>query len=699
MDERREPESLPETENKPVHGATALPLVPKVSAGDSSGSNSSNATTDGAIAAAQPLLPDEKRLVSLNNLSKIRAAAGIREDGGDNVAAQHEGSDNVAATGGDQSASGDIEGGGPHDLDQHRDIESEWDTEDESELIELVPLEAERILAKGRADRAWSEFKAMVYASSQMDNSIFAGPGHAELTTALGNFRLFKTIRQSTPVVSNLLKLNLLLFALAIFFYTFQTGASEKTLAATYLEFVAVGRLLPQVIVATVVLAVLAGVLWLSQRPKRLKVLPNMMVLRTDLNTDLFSELVIPWRSVEKIELTHVKFLGSSEVDTRVEISTALGVKHCVPLDDLLIDNSEASFINAVRTWAPWAAKQLTFSRAGKGKAQEKDGRLTELWLHQFNTTDARKHSGMLTAGTEIHETDAGGNVLRSYKLLGIIGGGGQGNTYLACVSGDKAAGLAAYAQEKSKKQEGMPEAEMQEAFNRACALDGEVVLKEYIMPLYRGSSVLAKLGEKLTDEANLLARLDHPLVVKVLHHFVNDFRGYLVLEYVEGRSLKELVQREGPQPEEFVVKVAESLLSVLKYMHSFKPPIVHRDLSPDNVMLSIDGTVKVVDFNLARQLENAAGATVVGKHAYIPPEQFRGRPTQASDLYALGGTLYFLLTGSDPEPLSVSRPRDINPRISAILDDIIARATSLDLSERYGSAGEMLSDLSRVRA
>ncbi len=229
-------------------------------------------------------------------------------------------------------------------------------------------------------------------------------------------------------------------------------------------------------------------------------------------------------------------------------------------------------------------------------------------------------------------------------------------------------------------------------------AISEEVVLKEYIMPVYRGSEVLAKLGEKLADEANLLARLDHPLIVKVLHHFVSDFRGYLVLEYVEGRSLKDLVYAEGPQPEDFVKKVGESLLLVLKYMHSFEPPIVHRDLSPDNVMLSSDGEIKVVDFNVARQLEGSAGATVVGKHAYIPPEQFRGRPTAASDIYSLGGTLHFLLTGKDPEPLSVSHPKDINPRISAHLSDIIARATALELPQRYASASEMLDDLSRVQ-
>jgi tRNA A-37 threonylcarbamoyl transferase component Bud32 len=542
--------------------------------------------------------------------------------------------------------------------------------------------------AKSRADLAWREFKSMVYSRSQLDNSIFAGPGHAELRTALGNFRLFKTIRQSSPVFSTLLKLNLLFFAMVVFFFTFQIASSEQTLNTTYLEFVAVGRLLPTVILATVVLVLLAALLWLSQRPKRLKVLPNMLVLRTDLNAAFFSELIIPWQTVERVELTHKKFLTASEVDTRVEISTAFGVKHFIALDDLLVDNSEASFINAVRTWAPWAARHLSFERGTTPRLVDKGARLTELWLHQFNNTQVRKESGMLAPGTELTEADQSGAVLRKYTVLGVLGGGGQGNTYLA-------SSLAASTTSSLAPSPPLPQSP-QSSISSPDA-NAEVVLKEYILPIYRGSAVLAKLTEKLADEANLLARLDHPLVVKVSHHFVNDYRGYLVLEYVEGQSLKELVTREGPQPESFVAKVGIDLLDVLKYMHAFEAPIVHRDLTPDNVMLSVTGEIKVVDFNVARQLEGSAGATVVGKHAYIPPEQFRGRPAPASDIYALGGTLYFLLTGQDPEPLSVSRPREINPRISDKIDHIIARATALDLAERYASAAQMLDDLSRV--
>ena len=517
-------------------------------------------------------------------------------------------------------------------------------------------------LAKTRADRAWKEFKSILYTRSEMENSIFAGPGHAELQHTLGNFRLFHSVRQSSPVLSSLLKLNLLLSAMVVFFFTFQIASTGDKLFETFLDMVTVGRFLPTVILATVILAFLAGLLWLSQRPKRLKVFPHILVLRTDLNETFFSELTIPWQSVEKVRLTHKKMVGNNEVDTLVEISTALGVKHCIPLDDLLVDNSEAAFINSVRTWAPWAAKELSFEVRGQQKKQrDKGARLTELWLHQFGSSPVRKESGLLAPGTVLGKNQEGSSV---YTILGVLGGGGQGNTYLASASASDAD-------------------------------SSEVVLKEYIMPIYRGTAILAHLSDKLAEEASLLARLDHPSVVKVSDHFVCDYRGYLALEYVEGRSLKQLVGDEGAQPEHFVIDVGLKLLDVLAYMHGFDPPIVHRDLSPDNIMLSGTGEIKVVDFNVARQLEGSAGSTVVGKHAYIPPEQFRGRPAAASDLYALGGTLYFLLTGQDPEPLSVSHPREINAQISDKLDSIIARATALELSERYSKASAMAADLS----
>jgi serine/threonine protein kinase len=96
-------------------------------------------------------------------------------------------------------------------------------------------------------------------------------------------------------------------------------------------------------------------------------------------------------------------------------------------------------------------------------------------------------------------------------------------------------------------------------------------------------------------------------------------------------------------------------MLDVLNYLHSLSPPVVHRDFTPDNLVLDQANQLYLIDFEVARlhKGESNASATMVGKHSYIPPEQIRGNPSPASDLYALGATLYFLYMGKDPEPLS----------------------------------------------
>ncbi|MBI4533883.1 MAG: protein kinase, partial [Candidatus Melainabacteria bacterium] len=113
-------------------------------------------------------------------------------------------------------------------------------------------------------------------------------------------------------------------------------------------------------------------------------------------------------------------------------------------------------------------------------------------------------------------------------------------------------------------------------------------------------------------------------------------------------------------------------------------PPVVHRDFTPDNLILGADGVLKLVDFNVAHQSESTATGTVVGKHAYIPPEQFRGKPSTQSDIYALGATVFYLLTGEDPEPISTSYPLLHSNEVSPALNEIVACATNIDTKVRY---------------
>jgi len=132
----------------------------------------------------------------------------------------------------------------------------------------------------------------------------------------------------------------------------------------------------------------------------------------------------------------------------------------------------------------------------------------------------------------------------------------------------------------------------------------------------------------------------------------------------------------------------------ILDYLHSCNPPIIHRDSTPDNILREQYGEIKLVDINVAHLLEGNATATVAGKHCYLPPEQFRGKPVPASDLYALGGTMHYLLTGCDPEPITASCPSIIRSALSPAIDEVIVKAKCPKLGGRYETSREMRKEL-----
>lgn len=225
------------------------------------------------------------------------------------------------------------------------------------------------------------------------------------------------------------------------------------------------------------------------------------------------------------------------------------------------------------------------------------------------------------------------------------------------------------------------------------------VVLKEFIIPSHAGQAAQAKALDSVHRECELLQSIDHPFVVKLKDSFVEDHRFYLVLEHAQGASLRKLVNEHGPLSSREVTELAIHLLSILSYLHAKDPAIIHRDFTPENIIINSDGTPKLIDFNVARQADSTATRTVVGKHSYLPPEQFRGKACPQSDIYALGATLYFALTGEDPEPISASRPGQRCNSVSARLDEIVWRATQLSTDDRYESAQKMKEDLLRPQA
>ncbi len=121
------------------------------------------------------------------------------------------------------------------------------------------------------------------------------------------------------------------------------------------------------------------------------------------------------------------------------------------------------------------------------------------------------------------------------------------------------------------------------------------------------------------------------------------------------------------------------------------------RIFTPDKLMLHNFTLVKLLDFNVAQQLESGNSRAVVGKHAYLPPEQFRGRATIRSDVYALGATMFFLLTGKDPEPISTSHPKKFASAVSLELDAIVARATETSQENRYPDSQALKADVHRL--
>lgn len=213
------------------------------------------------------------------------------------------------------------------------------------------------------------------------------------------------------------------------------------------------------------------------------------------------------------------------------------------------------------------------------------------------------------------------------------------------------------------------------------------VVLKEAVLPVGIDDASRLKALEMFKREASLIASLKHPRIAKLVDYFVEDRRHYIVVEHIAGRDLRHLVRESGPQPELVALRWIAETAEILQFLHDHDPPIIHRDLTPDNLVLADDGGIVLIDFGAANSFVGSATGTLVGKQAYISPEQFRGKAEPKSDVYSLGCTLYFLLTGADPDALQQSHPADSYPGISSGADQLVASCTALEASERIASA------------
>lgn len=205
---------------------------------------------------------------------------------------------------------------------------------------------------------------------------------------------------------------------------------------------------------------------------------------------------------------------------------------------------------------------------------------------------------------------------------------------------------------------------------------------------------------QSLIAEANLMKRLDHPALPRIVDIIEDGKTIYVVMDYVEGESLKKVMRDAGhPMAEADVISWGIQLCDVLEYLHTRTPPVIYRDMKPGNIMLREDGTVKLIDFGIAREYKEGrtSDTQILGTRGYAAPEQFsRNVQTDArTDIYSLGVTLYTLVTGRSPSDDPVLHPiREINPALSEGLEHIIWKATRQDPAERYQSCAEMRYDL-----
>jgi len=252
------------------------------------------------------------------------------------------------------------------------------------------------------------------------------------------------------------------------------------------------------------------------------------------------------------------------------------------------------------------------------------------------------------------------GTVLqRRYQVDRLLGGGGMGMVYLA---------------------------RDQRLSNRPCAI--KEMVDHFIDPQQR-----IEANEYFAREADTLAQLKHSAIPAISDRFDDQNRHYLVMEYVEGRNLEEeIALRGGPLPEGLVIDIARQLCDVLAYLHGLTPAIIYRDMKPSNVMLTGNGRVVLVDFGIARLFKAQRKGTMIGTLGFAAPEQYQGVADPRTDIYSLGATLHYVITGRDPEkfpPFSFPPVRELRPDISSNLAGAIDRALKYEMTDRPSSVQE----------
>ncbi len=201
---------------------------------------------------------------------------------------------------------------------------------------------------------------------------------------------------------------------------------------------------------------------------------------------------------------------------------------------------------------------------------------------------------------------------------------------------------------------------------------------------------------EALLHEANIMKKLDHPTLPRIVDIIEENKSVYIVMDYIEGEPLNKVLSAYGAQPQDAVIEWAKQLSEVLDYLHTQKPPVIYRDMKPANIMLKPDGTVRLFDFGIAREYkEGQEGDTEwIGTRGYAAPEQFggKGQTDARTDIYSFGVTLYHLVTGKNPSepPYEIYPIRHWDPSLSSGLEWLIQKCAQLNPRDRYQSFAEV---------
>ncbi len=197
-------------------------------------------------------------------------------------------------------------------------------------------------------------------------------------------------------------------------------------------------------------------------------------------------------------------------------------------------------------------------------------------------------------------------------------------------------------------------------------------------------------------QEAEMLSKLNHPSLPKIIDYFSEGNKNYLVMEYIEGEVLESFIEKRTDFiAEEDIKKIAIELCGVMEYLHSQNPPVIYRDLKPANIIITGEGTIKLIDFGIARVFVpgKEKDTIVIGTPGFAAPEQYGRKQTdEKSDIYSLGATLYNIATKRDPglSPFSFAIPSSINPGLSPSMDTVILKALHLSPGQRFKNIKEM---------